>query len=184
MVFTPLHYPQAYLLYRFSKGFSYPGLLIGSFLPDLEIPVLFLLGYQYPYTRLVLHSFLGALAFSWILGLALLPLYKVLIHRILGIKPLINTVKYLVSVTVGALLHVLVDGFHHIYNPLLWPLTSSNIDVLVFTSQPIAHIVMHIIFLVLTILSLAMILVETKVWGIKDLLTKILYDPCLLDSAR
>ena len=154
MVLTPLHYPQAYFFYKLGeKKLSFPGLLIGSFLPDIEIPVLILLGCNYPYCRLVLHSFLGSLMFSWIIGLAVLPLYKFLLKSFLKYRREIKVdmLAYIVSVEISSLTHVFVDGMHHSYNPLLWPFTSESINVLIpFGNRFATHIILHIIFFALT----------------------------------
>ncbi len=180
MVFTPLHYPQAYLLYKYYREkLSFPGLLIGSFLPDLEVPVLVLLGYEIDYARLVLHSIMGSILFSWIIGLALLPIYGFIPRMLLDQNIEIDVRKYILSVELGSIIHVLIDAMHHKYNPLLWPITSENITFLIpFGKQEEMHLLLHVIFLILTAICIADILRHCSTLNFKSVLTKILYDPC------
>jgi len=69
---TPFHYPLAYLVYKFGKQkLSLPALIVGSMLPDLEIPVMALLfGLQAP-NRMVLHSLLGGVTIGTVIGVAI-----------------------------------------------------------------------------------------------------------------
>ncbi len=179
MVFTILHFPQAYLLYKaFKNKLSYPGLLIGSFLPDIEVPILMILGYEVDYARLVLHSIIGAFLFSWIIGLIMLPFYK-LILRIFNVGNIsIRVSTYALSIELGALIHVLIDSMHHKYNPLLWPITSENITILIpFGKQEEMHLLLHIVFLSLTIICIYDILRRNTIHDWKNILTKFLYNP-------
>jgi len=149
MVFTLLHYAHAYIIYKvFRKNFDFNGLIIGSFLPDLEIPVLILLGFQHPFDRLILHSFLGCLMLSWVIGFLIYPVYSEVLRRILNVKlGKISMFKYALSVEVSALIHVLIDSMLHEYNPLLWPITVENIDkFILFGNWSYASIFMHILF--------------------------------------
>jgi len=179
VVFTLLHFPQAYLLYKISKNkISYPGLLIGSFLPDIEVPVLVLLGYELDYARLVLHSIIGVVLFSWILGLIVLPIYKLLLKMLNVSNMSIGTSSYVVSIELGALIHVVIDAMHHKYNPLLWPITVDNISILIpFGKQEEMHIILHLLFLVLTIACIYDIIRQNYSGNLRDLLVKILYNP-------
>jgi hypothetical protein len=42
MPVTPLHYPAAWGLSKLDKRLSLPALIVGSFIPDIEVPILFL----------------------------------------------------------------------------------------------------------------------------------------------
>ncbi len=179
MVFTLLHFPQAYLLYKvFRSKFSYPGLLIGSFLPDIEVPILVILGYEVECARLVLHSIICAILFSWILSLIVLPFYKLLL-RIFNIENVgIRISNYVLSIEVGALIHVIIDSMHHKYNPLLWPITSQNISILIpFGKQEEMHLLLHIVFLSLTIVCIYDVMRQNAVLSWKNILIKIIYNP-------
>jgi hypothetical protein len=52
---TPFHYPVAYILYKLRAKLSLPGLIVGSMVPDLEVPFIFLWSRTEAFDRLVLH---------------------------------------------------------------------------------------------------------------------------------
>jgi hypothetical protein len=57
---TPLHYPIAYSIHKLGGNLNLPGLIVGSMIPDLEIPFMVLIfGVSGP-NRLVLPSLLGS----------------------------------------------------------------------------------------------------------------------------
>jgi len=70
MPVTPLHCSVAYLINRWKTQLSLPALLVSSMVPDLEIPILFLVtgGFQ---DRIVLHSLLGAATLGTFLSVLL-----------------------------------------------------------------------------------------------------------------
>ena len=76
MPVTPFHYPLAYVISKFDGRLSLPGLVVGSMLPDLEIPFLVLLFGMQPSNRLVLHSLLGAVTVGTLLSM----LFTVLVY--------------------------------------------------------------------------------------------------------
>ncbi len=170
MVSTPLHYVHAYTVYRASKKklrLSY--LVIGCIVPDIEIPILYLLGYPYPFDRLVLHSLIGSILFSWAVGLVLLPLYWRIL-RLLGLKfsHQINFGDYVAGVIISSEIHVIIDSAHHPYNPSLWPVTSQSIDNLILFGDWLqASNLMQILFLA------ALILILEYEAGIRDLVNSI-----------
>jgi hypothetical protein len=56
---TPFHYPIAYMLSKHDVKLNLPALVVGSMLPDLEIPFIVLLfGTNVP-SHMMLHSLLG-----------------------------------------------------------------------------------------------------------------------------
>ena len=68
---TPFHYPIAYVLYKLGGKLGLPALVVGSMVPDLEIPFMVLLfGTTVPH-HLLLHSLLGALTLGTALGIAI-----------------------------------------------------------------------------------------------------------------
>ena len=150
MVLTPLHYVHAYAIHKISRRkLSLPGLVIGSAIPDIETPILFLIGLYPPFNRLVLHSLIGSLALSWIIGLILLPLYRMFIEKILSkkFKHEHSTVNYAFSVLLSSEIHLITDSLHHPYNPLFWPITSESIDALILLGDWIlASMIMQVIF--------------------------------------
>ena len=128
MPLTPLHYPLAYLIYRLNRRLSLPGLVVGSMLPDIEIPVMLILfGARIP-PRLVLHSLLGATTLGTLISLvATILIYPALVSTVFSIKEVEVKEKckfssnLFFSCLLGNLSHVLLDCTNHDYNPIFWP---------------------------------------------------------------
>jgi membrane-bound metal-dependent hydrolase YbcI (DUF457 family) len=125
---TPFHYPIANIISRLDGklSLSLPALIVGSMVPDLEVPFVYLLtGTQ---DRLVLHSLIGALTLGTIISLAFTVLiYPRLMSAVFPIDREKVKEKCRLSLTValscllGCLSHVLLDVLNHSYNPFLWP---------------------------------------------------------------
>lgn len=128
MPVTPLHHPIAYFISKLHKRLSLPGLIVGSMLPDLEVPFIVLLyGTEVPH-RMVLHSLLGSATLGTLLGVIVtVMIYPVLVSRLFHVdkKKVENKCKLSIalvfSVVVGNLSHVLLDITNHPYNPVFWP---------------------------------------------------------------
>lgn len=108
---------------------SLPALIVGSMVPDLEVPFVFLLTGS---DRLVLHSLIGALTLGTVIAVALTVLaYPRLTSALLPINKEKVKEKCSLSFTValsasiGALSHVLLDVANHAYNPVFWPFLSA-----------------------------------------------------------
>jgi len=70
MPITPLHTVVAYLLSKWQRKLSLPALIVGSMAPDLEVPFIwFVTGGSY--SRLVLHSLLGAAVLGTLIAVLL-----------------------------------------------------------------------------------------------------------------
>ena len=166
MVLTPLHYVHAYVVHKISRRkLSLPGLIVGCAIPDIENPILYSIGFKPPYNRLILHSLIGSLLFSWIIGLAILPLYRLFIERFLKRKftHKYSIFNYVFSVFISAEIHLIIDAFHHQYNPLLWPITHENINSLIlFNNWILASIIMQTIFALALILIIAYEIVRNE----------------------
>lgn len=128
MPVTPFHYPIAYVISKFNGKLSLPGLVVGSMLPDLEIPFLALLFGIQPTNRLVLHSLLGAATVGALLSILFTVLvYPKLTSAIFPISKLKVEEKcrfsggLAFSCLLGGVSHVLLDVTNHAYNPVLWP---------------------------------------------------------------
>jgi len=129
---TPFHHPVAYILYKLGGKLSLPALIVGSMLPDLEIPFMVLLfGTSVP-THLLLHSLIGSLT----VGTALAAAITVFIYpRLTGAIFPIDKLKVkekcqfslslVFSCAIGCLSHVLLDVINHAYNPVFWPFIAS-----------------------------------------------------------
>ena len=162
--FTPFHHPLAYALHRLESELSLPGLVVGSMVPDLEIPVIFLVfGTQVP-NRMVFHSVLGAATAGILLATAItIWIYAPLVSRLfrldrLRVKQKCNLSKSLIfSSLLGVLSHVLLDVTNHDYNPVFWPFlsmsdTPSPITPLLggaLTASLLVHSVMALLFVAL-----------------------------------
>jgi membrane-bound metal-dependent hydrolase YbcI (DUF457 family) len=129
---TFLHHPAAYIIYRIDKRLNLPGLIVGAMLPDLEIPFIVIsLGTNVP-NRMILHSLLGSATLGTLIGIIITTqLYPYFITRFFGVneKKIKNKCKFsrglLLSVTLGAISHVLLDVLNHPYNPIFWPFQSA-----------------------------------------------------------
>jgi membrane-bound metal-dependent hydrolase YbcI (DUF457 family) len=129
---TPFHHPVAYIIYRLGGKLSLPAVIVGSMLPDLEIPFMVLLfGTSVP-THLLLHSIIGSLT----VGTAIAVAITVFIYpKVTGAIFPIDTLKVkekcrfsrrlVFSCAIGCLSHVLLDVVNHAYNPVFWPFLSS-----------------------------------------------------------
>jgi membrane-bound metal-dependent hydrolase YbcI (DUF457 family) len=130
---TPFHYPVAYVLYKLGGKLSLPALVVGSMVPDLEIPFIVLLfGNSVP-NHLLLHSLLGALTLGTVLATAITVLiYPKLTSAIFPVDKLKVKEKcrfslsLVFSCTLGCLSHVLLDVTNHAYNPIFWPFLPVN----------------------------------------------------------
>jgi membrane-bound metal-dependent hydrolase YbcI (DUF457 family) len=129
---TPFHHPVVYILYKLGGKLSLPALIVGSMLPDLEIPFMVLLfGTTVP-THLLLHSLIGSLTVGTALAVAITVLiYPRLTSAIFPIDKLkvkekcSFSLSFVFSCAIGYLSHVLLDVTNHAYNPLFWPFLSS-----------------------------------------------------------
>jgi len=123
----------AYIIYKLGGKLSLPGLVVGSMLPDLEIPfMVLLLGTQVP-NRMVLHSLLGAVTVGTTSALAITVwIYPRLTSTIFPIDKLKVKEKCRLSIglvfscLLGVLSHVLLDVTNHAYNPVFWPFLTIN----------------------------------------------------------
>lgn len=153
MVFTLLHYPLALLINKLSRNrLKLDYLVLATFLPDIEIPVLFILK-KFP-PRLILHSIIGAISLSFPVILLLWPFYRFTVFKILKIELTIDSLKRLfIASIIGPISHVFLDAFHHNYNPLIWPISPENVDILIlFNDWALASVVLNGVFLIATLL--------------------------------
>lgn len=165
MPLTPFHYPFAYILYEFNKKLKVPGLIVGSFIPDIEIPVIRLLGGSdiLPSNRLILHSLIGAATLGTLISLiGIILLYPTIISRVFKIdkerveKQCTFSIALAVSCLLGAISHVLLDVVNHSYNPVFWPFQSFlrnpiNCSLGSSIMFPLIHIPLGLLFIVLVI---------------------------------
>ena len=162
MPYTPIHCSVAYLAREFRPQLSLPALLVSTMAPDLEIPFLYA-ATSGQFSRLVLHSFLGAITLATMLSVILVAFaYPTVISYIFKIdyKTVKDKCRFSWSMVaiclVGSLSHVLIDSLHHEYNPLFFPFTYSSFDALVFMNDwALASVIIPIAFLSLLVLFVA-----------------------------
>lgn len=138
MPLTPIHCSIAYLARALKPTLSLPALLVSTMAPDLEIPLVYLATCG-QYSRLYLHSLVGSVTLATVLSVALtVGAYAPVVSRVFRVD--YATVKkrcrfswgLVGACMIGSFSHVLIDAFHHEYNPLFFPFTSDSYDALVF----------------------------------------------------
>lgn len=139
---TPLHFSIAYLINRWRPQLSLPALLVGTMVPDIEIPFTYLLTGG-AHGRIVLHSFLGAATMGTILSVLLTVFfYPPVISFFFKLDKEKVEEKCRFSGTLvilclsGILSHVFIDSLHHEFNPVLYPFVKETFDALMFTNDP------------------------------------------------
>jgi membrane-bound metal-dependent hydrolase YbcI (DUF457 family) len=162
MPVTPLHYCVAYIINKVKVGLILPGLIVGSFIPDVEPFVSFATGGRLVSPRGFMHSLLGAVTIDTFLAvLVTTVLYPVLVSWIFKLEK--NSVAekcrfsgiLLLSVLFGCVLHVLIDSTSHEYNPLLYPFVTESFDAFVLMNNwLLASAIVQITLLVLLLLIL------------------------------
>ena len=123
-----MHYPVAWGLSKLDKRLNLPGLIVGSFIPDIEVPILFLFFIEGIDNHFILHSLIGALT----IGTLISTLATVLLYPIIGsllfrldkvkVKEACKLTPVLVfSCMLGNVFHILLDLPMHPYSLVLWP---------------------------------------------------------------
>lgn len=127
MASTPLHYPLAFALSKTNKRLLLPGVVVGSVIPDIEVPLMRVFFSDLP-DHLFLHSLVGAVSVGTLLAvLVTWLLYPPIISTIFRVDG--NDLKeacrlsgmLVVSCLIGVLSHLLLDYPMHWFNPILWP---------------------------------------------------------------
>ena len=127
MPITPLHYPFAFLISKSDKRLSLPALVVGSVMPDIEVPLMWIFFNTLP-DHLFLHSLIGAATVGTLLTVLVTRfLYAPLISTIFGVdKAELNEVCritpwLIASSFIGVMSHLILDFPMHWYNPIMWP---------------------------------------------------------------
>jgi len=128
MPITPFHYPVAWGLSKLDKRLNLPGLIVGSFIPDIEVPFLIIFFHGVLPDHFILHSLIGAVTIGvFISTFVTVLLYPILVSMFFGVDRVkLNEVCRLTPVLVlscmlGNLFHLLLDLLMHPFNPTLWP---------------------------------------------------------------
>ena len=139
MPLTPLHFVFAWAIFlSMPRKWSFAGLSIGSIIPDLEVPFLYVTGWESGTGHGPLHSIFGALTIDMLL--AILAVYLIypsvagLWETKFGTKWVhfggvnigdIDSFRAIAfGVFVSVSLHVAVDYLTHTTMPYLWPFSA------------------------------------------------------------
>jgi len=165
---TPLHYFPAYIIHKMSRfNLNFPALIVGSIVPDLEVPMIFLISGG-EIDRLILHSILGSITLGLLISIFIsFLLYPRFVGYVLPYcreelksKCTISE-SLIISGLIGVLGHVLLDAFHHEYNPLIYPFSTESInDLVLFGDYLLAS---NLVSSLLIIFGLMMIFREIRV---------------------
>ncbi len=178
MPITPLHYPVAWGLSKLDKRLNLPGLIVGSFIPDIEVLFLrFFFSGVLP-DHLVLHSLVGAFTIgttiSMFVTVYLYPILTSLFFRLerAKIKEFCRLSPALVlSCMLGNLFHIFLDIPMHPFNPVLWPFVDPynivGILVLIFTIEGdirlgFLHARISVNILMITIMGILLTIIIVK----------------------
>lgn len=136
-----LHSTFAYLMKWLSPKFSLPALLVGSMMPDVEVPIIYFLT-NGAIDRLLFHSIIGAMTIGTIASVGIVvfiyPSFVSFFFRIdkTYIKKKCSFSGALIVLCFsGNVSHVLIDATHHIFNPLLYPILDQSIDLFRISSS-------------------------------------------------
>jgi membrane-bound metal-dependent hydrolase YbcI (DUF457 family) len=150
-----LHYPVAWGLSKIDKRLSLPGLIVGSFMPDIEVPILFLFFEIGIDNHFILHSLVGVLTIGTLLSILatvlLYPIFASLIFRVdkNKVKEACKLTPILVfSCMLGNVFHILLDLPMHPYSFILWPFVDPNniVGFLVLAFAPEGDLTLGFLF--------------------------------------
>ena len=123
-----MHYPIAWGLSKIDKRLNLPGLIVGSFIPDIEVPIILLFFKGILPDHFILHSLIGALTIGTIISiLVVVILYPRLTSLVFRLdkdktkKECKLTPVLVISCMLGNVFHILLDLIMHPFNPVLWP---------------------------------------------------------------
>ena len=123
-----MHYPVAWGLSKLNNRLNLPGLIVGSFIPDIEVPILILFFNGVFPDHFIMHSLIGALTvgtfISTLVTVMLYPILTSLFFRLdkVRIKEVCKLTPTLaLSCMLGNVFHILLDIPMHPFNPVMWP---------------------------------------------------------------
>jgi len=175
-----MHYPVAWGLSKLDKRLSLPGLIVGSFLPDIEVPFLLIFFSGLLPDHLILHSLIGAVTVGTIISIFVtVYLYPILTSWLFHLdKAKIKEVcrfspSLAFSCMLGNLFHIFLDIPMHPFNPVLWPFVDpySIVGILVIafsveggiaTGFLHARILVNILMITIMGLLLTIIIVKNR----------------------
>jgi hypothetical protein len=115
-------------LSRLNKKLILPGLIVGSFMPDIEVPVLIIFFRGVLPDHLLLHSLVGGLTIGTIMSIFITVIFYPFLTSLISYldrtkvkKACRLTPSLMLSCMLGNLFHILLDIPMHPFNPVLWP---------------------------------------------------------------
>lgn len=154
---TPYHFgPSALLGYIFRKWIDLPVFVCANIIVDIEVLLIRLMGFGYPYHRLC-HTFLIGTIVGTVWGFVAylgLPILSRVMKKI-RIPYQTNAFKMIISGILGIWFHVLIDGIFHYDVKPFWPIRKNRLWQLLSASQvKWICITCTVIFLLLYVVSL------------------------------
>jgi predicted Na+-dependent transporter len=105
-----------------------PSLIVGSFIPDIEVPILIIFFNGIFPDHFILHSLIGAVTLGTIIStlvtVLIYPILTSLFFRLDKVKTkevCKLTPTLILSCMLGNIFHILLDIPMHPFNPVLWP---------------------------------------------------------------
>ena len=193
-----MHYPVAWGLSKLSKRLNLPGLVVGSFMPDIEVPFLVFFFWGVLPDHLILHSLIGAVTVGTIISVLvtvyIYPILTSLLFRLdkAKLKQVCRFSPALaLSCMLGNLFHIFLDIPMHPFNPVLWPFVDPykiiGILVLVFANKGDislgflhARILVNILMITIMGILLTLIIVKNR----KNLWERLLIGEFLSESKK
>jgi hypothetical protein len=167
------------LFVRKPNKINFFALSLGSIIPDLEVPFLFLLIGRSWKSRWIMHSLLGAFSIDLLIvviaTIFIVPWVLSTLDKKLSNKRLFffsgcdlrehKTSKTVIvySGLIGTVSHVLIDLLHHPYNPVTFPFEEYyNFNLILFNNLFLANAIMQGVMA-------ALLLIMIYYWYLKDL---------------
>ncbi|MEM4544764.1 MAG: DUF4184 family protein [Nitrososphaerota archaeon] len=173
MPLTFLHVVYVWYILRRMNKFNLH-VVVGCMVPDLEILILYILGFGIP--RSFLHSPIGA--FILAPAISILIIYILLktkfMEKVFNVnvirrpKELREYVNLWIVTGLSSLTHVFIDYLHHSYNPILWPIYP------IYIEGPIAYLIGYLNATLVVHLASVIILVIILVYASWKMRTSIL----------
>jgi len=123
MPFTPYHFgPSAFIGLVFRKWLDLPVLVLSNVIVDIEVLIIGLFRFEYPY-HWCCHTFLIGAGVGLLWGVAAYPLRHFFgrLMKIFRLPYETSLWKMLISGVLGVWLHVLFDGIYHWDIRPFWP---------------------------------------------------------------
>jgi hypothetical protein len=170
--FFILHWPSVWpLVVAKPNRFNFFALSLGSIMPDLEVPILFLITGDKWHARSIMHSLLGAVTIDLLIvvlaTIFIVPWFLNYLDGKLQNKKIFlfssfdlrehktSTGVIIYSGLIGTVSHVCLDTIHHTYNPLLFPFEEYyGFNLILFNDLQLMNIVVWIVMSSLLIVML------------------------------